>query len=227
MKKTILSFFVLATVGFTTLACKSDKKNETKKDASEQTSEESKISGTFTIDPGESTINWKGSKPMGEHIGTIDIKSGEIVFQDGKPTSGNVVIDMTSITVKDKDLDEEKKTLLENHLKGTAEGKEADFFNTTKFPTATFEITGSGENSGKTILEGNLTMKGKAHAVAFPVKISWSSDKSSVKLIGDTFTIDRTKWGVNYGSKSIFDNLGDNWVSDEIELDFAVKASKG
>lgn len=230
MKKTIFNFFVLTAFGLLTTSCKSDKKEDSKNNVeqteqTEQTSEQQE-SGVFVIDTGTSALNWKGSKPMGEHIGSIDIQSGEISFQNGTPQNGKVVIDMNSIVVKDEGLPEEKKTMLANHLKGTAEGKEEDFFNTPQYPTAVFEITGNSKNGKNTMLQGNLTIKDKTHPVSIPVRVSWSQNKSSVKLISEKFSIDRTKWGVNYGSKSVFDNLGDNWISDKIELDFAVKASK-
>ena len=35
--------------------------------------------------------------------------------------------------------------------------------------------------------------------------------------------IDRTKYGVRYGSGSFFDNLGDNTISDNFELDVTLK----
>ena len=42
----------------------------------------------------------------------------------------------------------------------------------------------------------------------------------------EAFTIDRTKWGVNYGSKSVFDDLGDKFINDDIELKILVSAKK-
>jgi hypothetical protein len=45
-------------------------------------------------------------------------------------------------------------------------------------------------------------------------------------LTSKPFSIDRTKWGVNYGSKSIFDNLGDKFINDDIGLEIELHASK-
>jgi hypothetical protein len=45
-------------------------------------------------------------------------------------------------------------------------------------------------------------------------------------LTSEPFTIDRTNWGVNYGSKSIFDNLGDKFISDDIQLTVKLQATK-
>jgi len=33
-----------------------------------------------------------------------------------------------------------------------------------------------------------------------------------------TFKVDRTKYGIKYGSGSFFDNLGDKTINDEFEL---------
>ena len=46
-----------------------------------------------------------------------------------------------------------------------------------------------------------------------------------MELKSETFSIDRTLWDVNFGSKSVFDNLGDKFISDEIELTISVVAS--
>ncbi|MEJ6792164.1 MAG: YceI family protein, partial [Lacinutrix sp.] len=45
-------------------------------------------------------------------------------------------------------------------------------------------------------------------------------------LTSDSFTIERTKWSINYGSKSIFDNLGDKFINDDMELKIIVTAKK-
>ncbi len=136
--------------------------------------------------------------------------------------SGSFVINMNSIEVQD--LEGDDKASLENHLKGTVEGKEGDFFNVNEFPKATFEITGVDQVEGNTMLHGNLTMKGETKNVEFPVNIDVDGDE--LELTSEAFTIDRTNWGINYGSKSVFDNLGDKFISDDITLTVKVKAKK-
>ena len=93
----------------------------------------------YAVNTANSSIMWEGSKVTGSHNGTIDISEGTINFESGTLTGGSFTIDMNSI--KDLDLPEDKQANLVNHLKGTVEGKETDFFNTPKFPTAKFEIT--------------------------------------------------------------------------------------
>ena len=45
-------------------------------------------------------------------------------------------------------------------------------------------------------------------------------------LTSDAFLINRTHWNVNYASKSIFDDLKDKFVNDDIELVVKLKATK-
>ena len=143
--------------------------------------------------------------------------------ENGSLQSGTFLIDMASIV--SLDLEGDYKDSLENHLKGTVEGKEGDFFNVTKFPTGAFEITGTETNeAGQTILSGNLTLKETKYNVSFPIAIT--NEDNTLTLSSDAFTIDRTKWGVNYKSKTVFDGLGDKFINDEIELKITIKATK-
>ena len=128
---------------------------------------------------------------------------------------------MNTITVTDLDQNSGKESL-ESHLKGTVEGKEGDFFNVLKYPTATFVITGVKDEAGKTMMSGNLTMLAISQNISFPVQIT--NQDNMVQVKSETFTIDRTKWGINYGSKSIFDNLGDKFIDDDMEITIDVTA---
>ena len=224
MKKRFFNVFVFATIVMATVSCKDNKENQVSPSEAQEAATASDTAGTYEINTEESTIEWRGTKPTGEHRGTIDIQSGTVSATEEEIESGKVVIDMTSISVTDEDISDEDRINLENHLKGTVEGKETDFFNVEKYPTATFEITGITEANGQKMLQGNLTLKEDTKNIEFPV--STSIDENELTLESETFTIDRTDWKVNYGSQSVFDNLGDNWISDEIELKIKVKANK-
>ncbi|WP_417444913.1 YceI family protein [Joostella sp.] len=221
MKKNILSISLIACLTIFT-ACKDDKKNETTPSEAEAAKEVSATATKFKAIPAESTIDWKGAKPTGEHTGTIAIESGVIAVKDGAVESGNFLIDMNSITVTD--LEGDKKENLEAHLKGTVEGKEDHFFNVKDHPTAYFEITGTEVNNGKTFIKGNLAVKGIKRNISIPVTLTENGD--SILLASETFTIDRTQWEVNYGSKSVFGDLGDKFINDDIELKVSIKANK-
>ncbi|MCY2688501.1 YceI family protein [Salinimicrobium sp. TH3] len=224
MKKRVLNFVLVAGITFGSVACKNDKENKVEPGEAQQAAVAGEEAMTYEIDTTQSTIEWRGTKPTGEHQGTINIQDGTLMATMEEITSGRVVIDMNSINVTDEGIDPKDKTSLENHLKGTVEGKETDFFNVKKFPTATFEITGVIEENGKKMLQGNLTLKEETKNIQFPV--TSNLDGETITLESETFTIDRTDWGVNYGSKSVFDNLGDNFISDEMELTINVTARR-
>ncbi|MEZ4853895.1 YceI family protein [Flavobacterium sp.] len=220
MKKTILSLAVVSFVFFT--SCKNEKTSEeTVVDETVETMVEEPVATAFdyTIETGNSVIDWKGTKPTGEHMGTVALKSGGFMVADNVVTGGEFVIDMNSITVTDLQGDE--KAGLEGHLKGTGEEEKADhFFNVNKFPTGEFKIKSVVD--GK--VTGDLTLKGVTNEVSFPAKIE--VNENGVSLVSEAFKIDRTKWGVNYSSKSVFDDLKDKFINDEIELTVKVKAVK-
>ncbi len=221
MKKGFLNFITIVAITVSIVSCKKAKEANTS-DAEPAAVAES-TSQKYVTDVSVSTIEWKGFKPTGTHNGSINIDTGVFQMADNKLQSGTFLIDMTSIVALD--LEGEYKTNLEDHLKGTVEGKEGDFFNVNQFPSAAFEISGvESMEGGKTMLSGNLTVKGVENNITFPVTVYGEGDK--LLITSELFTIDRTKWGVNYGSKSIFDNLGDKFINDDIELKINITAFK-
>lgn len=224
MKKGFFNLMLIATVTASTVACKNDKENKVEALEAQETAMSAEAAMTYEIDTTASTLKWRGTKPTGEHIGTIEVQDGQIKATEEEITGGRVVIDMNSITVLDEGMDAEGKRNLENHLKGTVEGKETDFFNVNKYPTATFEITGLTEENGQKMLQGNLTIKDQTKNIKFPVTTEITEDELIIE--SETFVIDRTDWGVNYGSKSVFDNLGDQFISDDMELTINVRAKR-
>ncbi|MGB4959432.1 MAG: YceI family protein, partial [Saprospiraceae bacterium] len=184
----------------------------------------SAVGQKYTTSAESAQINWNGAGPTKEHAGTINISGGELFVQDNALTSGSFSIDMNTITVTD--LEGDKKADLEAHLKGTqAEGAE-DFFHVTKFPTSTFDIisiTPSTDSGAAFVVKGNLTMKGLANEVSIPANITTSADQVKVESL--PFTIDRTKWGINYKSKNVFKEIGDKFINDEITLQINLSAT--
>jgi len=221
MKKQIVNLTLVAFIALGAVACK---EKENSKDLSESTrvSESLLIATNYTIDTEKSVINWAGSKPGRTHTGTLKLNSGSIYTSDKDIQSGNFVIDMNSLT--DTDMQGQGKENLEAHLKGTVEGKEKDFFNVTEYPTALFELSGVTGKDGNITVSGNLTIKDITQNVEFPAVVSFSGDEIFLK--SESFNIDRTKWNINFMSKSIFDDLKDKFISDEIELTFEVYGKK-
>ena len=53
-----------------------------------------------------------------------------------------------------------------------------------------------------------------------------TTDATSMTIKSEPFMINRTEWKVNYASKSVFDDLKDKYVDDNIELTVNVKILK-
>ncbi len=169
---------------------------------------------TFSIDTDNSSIAWTGKKVAGEHSGTIGIKSGNLT-QDGKDFKGTFIIDMSTIEVTD--LQGEMAKNLAGHLSGE------DFFDVEKHPEATFEITSATAKIGNSYdVTGILTMKGVSNTIEFPANIS--VDNGTLKADAN-LSINRTKWGIKYGSTSYFKGLGDKAIKNEFDLALVLHGS--
>lgn len=168
----------------------------------------------------ESKLVWVGKPIVGSgHEGTIQFISGSIVTSSsGQITKGELVVDMNTIKNTDMKPDDGGKDL-EDHLKND------DFFSVAKFPRANFSILKvvpdpTYKTSGQIKITGLLTIKGITNQVEFMATSTTSKENITVK--GDLI-IDRTKWDINYQSKSIFKSLKDGVISDEIKLTVDLK----
>lgn len=225
MKKIVFSCAVI--LALTVASCKNNNANaeqavEQAADqaaaAVEQAANAVMVSGTYTVEP-SSVVEWVGKKPTGQHTGTIGLQSGSLTIDNGKVT-GDFTIDMNSITVTDI-TEADGKLDLEAHLKGTGKEDGADhFFNVKTYPTGTFKLTSfDGAN-----VTGDLTLKGKTKTISFPATLTITDNE--VTLESKPFEINRVDFGVNYASKSVFGDLKDKFINDEIELVVKVKAKK-
>lgn len=225
MKKIVLSCAVI--LALTMASCKNNNANA--EQAVEQAADQAAaaveraatavmVSGTYTVEP-SSVVEWVGKKPTGQHTGTIGLQSGSLTVDNGKVT-GDFTIDMNSITVTDI-TEADGKLDLEAHLKGTGKEDGADhFFNVKTYPTGTFKLTSfDGAN-----VTGDLTLKSKTKTISFPATLTITDNK--VTLESKPFEINRVDFGVNYASKSVFGDLKDKFINDEIELVVKVKAKK-
>jgi polyisoprenoid-binding protein YceI len=213
------SAFILSGVFLTGLsACNTStpKKETSTGDANKV--EEKSTSPANNIDRATSTVVWHGSDLLKTHTGTIEIISGEMKLDEkGKLTGGSISIDMNSILVTDK-TPEDKKPKLIGHLKSN------DFFAADSFPTSIFEIANVEQKDGDNyVIHGNLTIRGKVLGVEVPAIITTKEGTTNVKA---NFAIDRTKWGVNFHSKTIDASIKDKFINDMIELNVDLNAKK-
>ncbi len=171
----------------------------------------------YLADVSASQIEWVGTKPTGQHNGTISIAKGNITVEDGMITGGEMMIDMNSIVVLDL-TDPETNGKLRGHLLSS------DFFDVAVYPEARFVFTSvaayEGEQTGDInfthTVSGNLTMKDVTRNVTFHAMIEIQD--ATIKAHTGNFIIDRSEWNVKYGSRKFFDNLKDNFIHDEISL---------
>lgn len=180
----------------------------------------------FTLNPLKSEIMWRGKKPTGEHVGTVMASEGTLKVKDGEITGGSFVIDLNSIV--NEDLTGDMNARLVGHLKSE------DFFHIEEHPEAVFEIVSISDFSGDVNPEGgvvpthditgNLSMRGETKSISFPARIVMEDEK--VIAVTNEFAIDRTKWGVNYKSKSVFAEFKDDFINDMINLKLDVEFEK-
>jgi polyisoprenoid-binding protein YceI len=167
---------------------------------------------TLAVDTKASKIHWLAKKVTGQHEGTINISSGSLVADGAKVVGGDFVIDMKSIVCTDITNEEYNKKFISHITTG-------DFFEVEKFPTSTFKITKVSGNN----ITGDLTLHGVTKSVTFPAKISAVGGKVSATA---SIPVDRTDFGVKYGSKKFFESIGDKAIDDVFNLDVTLVAGK-
>ncbi|MEM7163169.1 MAG: YceI family protein [Bacteroidota bacterium] len=152
------------------------------------------------------TITWTGSDATGSYkpTGTLTHKFGNFRHNHGNLVGGLVVIDMTSLSTENSDM--------EAHLKNE------DFFDVENYPEAKFEMQSAQLQNAKGKLKGIMTIKGKSLEVEADAEFIQKGQGYQVK---SSLNLDRTKFGITYNSASYFKKLKDNIVADEfsVELD--------
>ena len=174
----------------------------------------------YVVDTEQSIVNWFGRNKTTTHRGTLKFASGEFSFNNGGLT-GVFEVDMTSI--EDIDLEGDP---LQPHLIGHL--KSVDFFFVDMFPRATFTIT-----SAKRIeavpsslpnfsVQGIFDLRGVKKEIGFLATAS-PPQEGEVKVEAH-FDIDRTRWGVLYGSSRFFEHLGYHLVYHPVSLQLRLVA---
>ena len=187
------------------------------------TSEVTEVSTTangavYELDTLNSRIEWKGYKVVksdqSSHFGTIKFESGDLTIKDGVLESGKFVADMNSLTSVDLKDDAEQLGKLNGHLKS------GDFFETDKFPTASYEITKVSKNEAgdyNTLLDGNLTIKGITKPVQFNANVSIKDGEASIAT--EPKDIKREDFGVKFQLP-----LANGLLKDDVNLQILIKA---
>lgn len=187
---------------------------------------------TFIIDTTRSEITWIGAKMTGRHNGIIDVQQGELYMTNGLVTGGNISMNMATVRSADKTIDEKSNQKLTEHLRS------ADFFDTERYPNASFELTGiapydsAAEQSSNISpryselrvknpshrITGNLTIRSQTKSISFPARVTLEDSLLHAKA---NFNIDRTQWGLVYRSDN---SLGDKTIRPEVNIGLDITA---
>lgn len=164
---------------------------------------------TLAISPEDSKVEFVGAKVTASHNGAFNQFSGEIDFVADKPETGRVTIeiDMNSVVT-----DTERLT---GHLKSP------DFFDTEKFPKATFvstEIKPGGADGATHTITGNLDLHGVKKSVTFPARLEVTPQSVAVT---SEFAINRKEFAILYPGKA------DDLIRDDVLIKLAIKAPRG
>ena len=172
---------------------------------------------TYNVDPAATKITYVGKKLTGEHTGNLSVKSGNLVVTKDVLSGGEVVVDMNSMTNTDlTDKDYNAKYI--GHMKSP------DFFNTEKYPESKLVIKSSKKTDKGLEVKGDLTMIGQTQPVTFTVT-DWKKTDSMVSGKSN-LVLNRTQWGLKYGSASFFKSIGDKAINDEFTLAVDLSAKK-
>ncbi|MFD2563076.1 YceI family protein [Aquimarina rubra] len=162
-------------------------------------------SQNYILNTKKSTMFWTGKAAFNSYSlkGTIAPKKGTLSINDTAISDLNIIINMKSIDHENNDL--------KSHLKNE------DFFEVKTYPEATFSINNETlVKNSTTILIGKLTIKGKTNTENIPVKIEQIKSGIVLKF---KHAIDRTKYGINHNSPSIFKRMKENAIADEFILE--------
>lgn len=243
MKSFVTLFFVL--IGLLTSCSTDTTGDEAVVEEAGVVSEIPEVADLHTIDTATSVVTWIGTKPTGQHHGTIKIKSGSLAVIEDSIVGGDLVFDLNKIDAIDLKDDPENYHRLVNHLKSD------DFFDVSRHPEASFRIisvedidTLSGPNSPKStaaqyepkgeyehrvnnpthLIKGNLTLRGTTLSITFPAAISTSAEEISAEA---KFNIDRTRWGLMYKNEGdIRDKAKDSFIYNTVNTGFVLKTHK-
>jgi len=178
--------------------------------------------GEYTIIATESRIGWTGRNSNTCHFGTVDVSGGHLHVEDSI-IQGSVTVDMESIenlSLAGSDLQQ----VLISHLKSE------DFFLTDAFPAARFNIRGGRFTREPDVtrpnceINGTLELRGIQNDLNFQAIVTkWLDGHLHFSA---HFDLDRTLWGVTYGSGSYYQHLGMHSLFDLISIELRIVAAR-
>lgn len=174
-----------------------------------------RLTGSFTVDPARSVIFWKGRNLFNHHHGSAKLTDGSFRAEAGTFSSAEFSVDLKSIACADL-TDAAYNAMLLAHLATD------DFFDTARFPVATFraaKVEPLPDATPGTVnyrLEGDFTLRGVTRPLAFDAVCALNE---AGELVAQAeLDLDRTAWGSLYGSGKFYEFLGKHVVNDLVHL---------
>jgi polyisoprenoid-binding protein YceI len=210
LKSISMSLLLLMIIG-----CESNKSKSKKEILENSKKLESSVvipEGVYNIDIDNSIVKWLGRTPVKSHDGVINILEGSFSVNEKSFLKGLVIIDMNTINCTD--LSGGGKKNLEGHLKND------DFFSVNTYPQAKISMVSNLiPVDGLIEFQAALEIKGKTNPIIFQSKIE--EENGTYKAKG-SFSFNRALYDVKYRSKSFFNDLGDKFINDEIEIEIEI-----
>jgi polyisoprenoid-binding protein YceI len=144
----------------------------------------STYAGNWVVDPARTTVSFQTKAMWLFPVkGTASVQEGSGSVSADGTVEGRLVIDATTIATG--------VTKRDQHL------QDADFFDTGRFPTIEFQLTGARPlTPGRVALDGALTVHGRTEAVT--VEADVSSDGGTATIDGTIEDLDRRKWDLTW-----------------------------
>ncbi|RLA70041.1 MAG: hypothetical protein DRG09_04215 [Epsilonproteobacteria bacterium] len=165
-----------------------------------------------------STLTWTGENANSKHSGEISLIEGSMEVKDSF-LRGEFVIDMNSIKTLDLS-SEEGADILNAHLRSD------DFFLTKMFSTAKYSFNHSKslplpyQTSVNYIIDGELSLRGIRKEQRINMLVSKVKE---TLVLNARVELDRTQWGIIYGSTRFFKYLGMHKIFDIIWIDIRLE----
>ena len=160
----------------------------------------------YEFDQSTSKVEWTGSKVTGKHDGGFKTFNGAVHLVDQTPEKSSVSVEIDTNSIYS---DSDKLVV---HLKS------ADFFDTAKFPKATFastEVTRGGDKGASHTVKGNLTLHGVTKSITFPATIKTSPGSVDVDA---EFAINRKDFGLVYAGKP------DDLIREDVVIKLTIRS---
>lgn len=172
--------------------------------------------GQLNLDAARTRVRWVGRNLINQHDGEVKAVRGWLELDDaGTPAAGEVVVDLKQLTCRDLE-DPGLAGALIGHLQN------ADFFDVTNFPEASFTLTSATPIPDASYGQPNFTVNGTMTARGKTLPLTITALVEPIEggyVFQSNFSFDRVTLGACYGSGRLFERLGMHLVNDLVSID--------